>query len=116
MARPGAKEDAYVNTQRLEAKRKFVDIPGGRISYVQGGQGPVALFVHGVLLNGHLWRHQLAALADVRTCIALDLPGHGETTVDPGREVSSAANARLIGQFLEALAIDRVDLVGNDSG
>lgn len=37
----------------LSTKRS-VPTPSGRISYTEQGSGPVALFVHGVLLNGHL--------------------------------------------------------------
>ena len=46
------------------------ETPSGRIGYREQGNGPVALFVHGVLLNGYLWRHQLAELSDIRRCIA----------------------------------------------
>jgi hypothetical protein len=52
---------------------RSVETPSGRISYVEAGAGPVALFVHGVLLNKHLWRRQLAGLSDIRRCIAVDL-------------------------------------------
>ncbi|HEY5850228.1 MAG TPA: alpha/beta hydrolase [Lysobacter sp.] len=96
--------------------RKEVSTPSGRISYVEQGDGPVALFVHGVLLNGYLWRHQLAALGDARRCVALDLLGHGHTRIDSDQDVSVTANAHMLAQFLDALAIDQVDLVGNDSG
>jgi pimeloyl-ACP methyl ester carboxylesterase len=105
-----------MNKTQFESTRKFVDTPSGRISYVEHGKGPVALFVHGVLLNGYLWRHQLAALSDVRRCIAIDLLAHGQTDIQPAQDVSSDANAAMLGQFLDALKIDRVDLVGNDSG
>ena len=88
----------------------------GRISYLEQGAGPVALFVHGVLLNGHLWRHQLADLSDIRRCIAVDLLAHGDTEIAPDRDVSVTANAAMLREFLDALNIDRVDLVGNDSG
>src|SRR5215469_4049144 len=54
-----------------------VQTASGRISYTEQGTGPVALFVHGVLLNGYLWRHQLADLSDIRRCIAVDLLAHG---------------------------------------
>src|SRR6516165_2638951 len=90
--------------------------PSGRVSYVERGAGPVALFVHGVLLNGHLWRHQLAELSDVRRCIAVDLLAHGDTEIAPDQDVSVSANARMLLQFLDALEVDQVDLVGNDSG
>jgi len=88
----------------------------GRISYMEQGTGPVALFVHGVLLNGHLWRHQLAELSDIRRCIAVDLLAHGDTEIAPDQDVSVTANARMLKEFIDALNIDQVDLVGNDSG
>jgi len=95
---------------------KTVRTPSGNIAYAEQGQGPVALFVHGVLLNNHLWRHQLAHLSDIRRCIAPDLLAHGETEVTPGGDVSVTANADMLLQLLDALKIDQVDLVGNDSG
>ena len=96
--------------------RRSVEIPSGRISYLDQGNGPIALFVHGVLLNSHLWRHQLAGLSDIRRCIAVDLLAHGDTEIAPSQDVSVRANAKMLEEFLDALAIDQVDLVGNDSG
>lgn len=99
---------------------QHVDTPSGSIAYrEQGpeqGRAPVALFVHGVLLNGHLWRHQLAKLSDLRRCIAVDLLAHGDTAIAPDQAVSVTANAAMLAQFLDALGIDQVDLIGNDSG
>ncbi|HZT00865.1 MAG TPA: alpha/beta fold hydrolase [Steroidobacteraceae bacterium] len=92
--------------------RKSVEIRSGRIAYVEKGSGPVALFVHGVLLNGHLWRNQIEALSDVRRCIAIDLLAHGDTEIDPQQDVSAPANAQMIGEFLDAVQIGRVDLIG----
>jgi pimeloyl-ACP methyl ester carboxylesterase len=100
----------------FESQRQFVDTPSGRIAYVERGSGPVALFVHGVLLNGYLWRHQLEHLSRHRRCIALDLLAHGATQISPQQDVSSDANAAMLLQFLDALGIDEVDLIGNDSG
>jgi pimeloyl-ACP methyl ester carboxylesterase len=96
--------------------RHSVQTASGRISYTEQGTGPVALFVHGVLLNGHLWRHQLAELADIRRSIAVDLLAHGDTEIAPDQDVSVTANAKMLLELLDALQIDQVDLVGNDSG
>ena len=96
--------------------KKSVATPSGRIAYAEAGSGPVALFVHGVLLNGHLWRHQLAALSDIRRCVAVDLLAHGDTEIAPEQDVSVTANAKMLRDFLDALDISQVDLVGNDSG
>ena len=105
-----------MGTTQSALTRRSVDTPSGKISYQESGSGPVALFVHGVLLNGYLWRHQLAALSDVRRCIAVDLLAHGETEISPTQDVSVTANARMLVEFLDALGVERVDLVGNDSG
>lgn len=105
-----------MNASTFPAARRSVATPSGTIAYIEHGRGPVALFVHGVLLNGHLWRHQLDALNDVRRCIAVDLLAHGDTQAADGQDVSVTANAHMLAQFLDALGIDRVDLVGNDSG
>jgi pimeloyl-ACP methyl ester carboxylesterase len=109
---------AFETTAQAETwmVRHSVDTPSGRISYLEQGKGPVALFVHGILLNGYLWRHQLADLSDVRRCIAVDLLAHGDTEIAPNQDVSVTANAKMLKEFLDALKVDQVDLVGNDSG
>src|SRR5438128_10738320 len=99
-----------------KAARRTVETPSGRIGYSEMGSGPVALFVHGVLLNGHLWRHQQTGLSDLRRTIAVDLLAHGDTEIAPDQDVSVTANAKMLSQFLNALNIDKVDVVGNDSG
>lgn len=95
---------------------RSVETPSGRISYVEAGSGPVTLFVHGVLLNKHLWRHQLTNLSDIHRCIAVDLLAHGDTEITPAQDVSVTANAKMLKEVLDALHIDKVDVVGNDSG
>ena len=98
------------------SQTKYVTTPSGRIAYAESGSGPVLLLVHGVLLNKHLWRHQLADLCDIRRCIAVDLLAHGDTEITPGQNLSVTANAAMLVEFLDALGIDQVDVVGNDSG
>lgn len=96
--------------------RRSIETASGRISYAEQGAGPVAFFVHGVLLNGYLWRHQLEHLSDIRRCIAVDLLAHGETEIAPGQDVSVTANTKMLKEFLDALNIEQTDLIGNDSG
>ena len=110
-----------VNVSTAERKKSSstkhtVRTASGLISYTEQGTGPVALFVHGVLLNGYLWRRQLEDLSDIRHNIAVDLLAHGDTEISPDQDVSVTANAKMLKQFLDALKIDQLDLVGNDSG
>src|SRR5262249_8143923 len=93
---PEAKEVVFAEGNTMEgtksiATKHMVPTPSGRISYTEQGTGPVALFVHGVLMNGYLWRHQLEDLSDIRRNIAVDLLAHGDTEVSPDQDVSVTA-------------------------
>jgi pimeloyl-ACP methyl ester carboxylesterase len=92
-----------MNGKQFFEKRRSVDTPSGCISYVEQGSGPVALFVHGILLNGYLWRHQLAQLSTLRRCIAVDLLAHGNTEIPLDQDVSVSANAHMSGEFVKSL-------------
>src|SRR6267142_6767570 len=109
-------EASVMNEKKSSPVHRSVQTPSGRISYTEQGSGPVALFVHGVLLNGYLWRHQLEDLSNIRRCIAVDILAHGDTEIAPDQDVSVTANALMLKEVLDALQIDQVDLVGNDSG
>ena len=98
------------------ASRRFAETPFGRIAYVERGAGPVALFFHGAFLNGFQWRDVLEACADERRCIAFDSLGHGHTEPLAGQPADLGAQAEAAAALLDALGVDRVDLVGNDSG
>jgi len=111
-----ARPQAGMDARSFHSRRRFASVPYGRIAYVEQGEGPVAVFLHGVPLNGFHWRHVVAGLEDMRRCIAPDLMGVGHTEVGPRQDLSFAAQAAMLVQFLDALRIDRIDLVGNDSG
>jgi pimeloyl-ACP methyl ester carboxylesterase len=89
----------------------------GHIAYRDSGDGPTALFVHGVLANGSLWDGVIAEVARERRCLAPDLLGHGETSgTDPDQDLSFGPQAAMLTELVEALGCGPVDLVGNDSG
>ena len=99
-----------------KAERRHVETAEGRVSYIEAGSGPVALFVHGVVTNAYLWRHLVGALAEERRCIAIDLPLHGRSPAGPDQPFGLAAFARVLEGFCDELALTSVDLVGNDTG
>jgi pimeloyl-ACP methyl ester carboxylesterase len=96
--------------------RRFAETRSGRIAYIEQGQGPVALFIHGVPLNGYHWRHVIDRVKPRRRCIAIDLMGLGFTEIAPAQDVSFTAQAHMVAEVLDSLGIDKVDLVANDSG
>ena len=104
-----------MNRAEFTAQQKIVETPSGRIAYVEQGDGPVAIFLHGILFNKYFWRSQLAELRSMRRCIALDLLAHGATEMTPNQDVSYDAQAAMIEEFLDALNIKQIDLVANDT-
>jgi pimeloyl-ACP methyl ester carboxylesterase len=100
----------------FHAARRFANTASGQIAYIEQGSGPVALFIHGVPLNGFHWRHVIAAMQATRRCIALDLMGLGYSKISPTQDVSFTAQAHMVREFMDALGLTKVDLISNDSG
>jgi haloalkane dehalogenase len=105
-----------MNASEFQSMRKFADTPFGRIAYVEGGSGPVALFVHGFPLCGYQWRHALAELSPVHTCVAPDMMGVGYSEIPASQDITFASQADMLAAFLDARSIKQVDLVANDTG
>jgi haloalkane dehalogenase len=96
--------------------RRFRDSPFGRLAYIDPGRGPGAIFLHGLPLNGFFWRDAVSGLQASRRCLGPDLVGLGYTDVSATQKLSPAAQAEMIEWLLDALSIDAVDVVANDSG
>ena len=94
-----------------------VELPQGTIHYRESGSGEPLVFAHGLLVNGLLWRKVVPLLeADFR-CIVPDLPlGSHSTPMSSDADLAPPGVAKLVVDFLDALGLDRVTLVGNDSG
>ena len=95
---------------------KYAATELGNIAYREAGSGPVAIFVHGVMVNGHLWDRLIERLADVRCCIAVDILAHGATSARADQDLSFDAQAGMLAAFCRAMKFDHVDVVANDSG
>jgi pimeloyl-ACP methyl ester carboxylesterase len=89
---------------------------GTTVGYVDAGEGPITLFVHGIFLSSYLWRHVVDELRSERRCIAVDLVGHGATVAGDRVAFTMNTQAEMIVALLNHLSIEQVDLVGNDTG
>jgi len=97
--------------------KKEVRLAQGTIRYQDTGSGPVLLFVHGLLVNGGLWRKVVPLLADQYRCIVPDLPlGAHSLPMDEGAEVTPHSVADMLVQICDRLDLREVTLVGNDTG
>jgi pimeloyl-ACP methyl ester carboxylesterase len=75
------------------------------------------VFVHGYLVDGRLWDGVVDRLSDRCRCIAPDWPiGAQRVAMSPDADLTPYGIASIVASFLEALGLDDVTLVGNDSG
>jgi pimeloyl-ACP methyl ester carboxylesterase len=115
-------EPITATTYREEREMPTIDLPQGRVNYRVTGPAdsaaPPVVALHGILVNGELWTGMAEALAarGVRA-YSLDLPlGAHPIALGPNADVSPRGVARLVLDFLEALDLTDVTLVGNDTG
>ncbi len=62
-----------------EHPKKYVDVLGKRMAYVEKGEGDPILFQHGNPTSSYLWRNIMPHLRGVGRCIAIDLIGMGDS-------------------------------------
>jgi pimeloyl-ACP methyl ester carboxylesterase len=94
-----------------------VTLPQGTLAYSEVGTGPPIVFVHGALVDGRLWERVTPLLAAEHRCVVPDLPlGSHRTPLSPDADLSPPGLAKLVADFLQALDLDGVTLVGNDTG
>jgi haloalkane dehalogenase len=103
-----------------EPHKKFIEVMGKRMGYVEMGTGDPILFQHGNPTSSYLWRNIMPPLAGLGRCIAVDLIGMGDSDKldDPGPDSYRYVQHR---DFLfaawEALGVsERVTLVIHDWG
>ena len=98
-------------------ERKEIELAAGTIRYREAGSGKPVVFVHGFLVDGRLWDGVVDRLAASHRCLAPDWPlGAHQVALKPEADLSPPGVAAIIASFLDALDLDDVTIVGNDSG
>jgi pimeloyl-ACP methyl ester carboxylesterase len=101
----------------LLGSARMVKVKAGKIRVFERGAGPAVVFAHGWLGNANLWRKVVEHLAAGHRCIALDLPlGAHATPADTDADLTPPGVGAIITDAIEALGLQDVTLVGNDSG
>lgn len=96
-----------------------LDLGTGTVRYFENGpaDGPVVVFVHGLLVNADLWRHIVpdAVAAGLHT-YTVDWPLGSHAIPVPGADLTPPGVADLIAEFLDRLDLNDVTIVANDTG
>ena len=95
---------------------KYVLVDGIRTHYLEAGEGPVVVFLHGGEFGGCAelsWEFNIPALARCFRVVAPDLLGYGKTDKIRDFGGQGARMIHHITRFLEVMAIDEADFIGN---
>jgi haloalkane dehalogenase len=101
-------------TLGLQVRR--VTIPSGDIAYIDEGQGPPVLLLHGVPLASLGFVRVIQGLRESHRVIAPDLPGFGQSRASASFGGSLADYARSVGELRKSLELERFVLFGCDAG
>ena len=94
-----------------------VQLAQGTIRYRDIGEGEAIVFLHGALVNGALWRQVVPLLSSRYRCVVPDLPlGSHDQPMNRDADLSVPGLVKLIADFLTALDLRSVTLIGNDTG
>ncbi len=92
-------------------------VDGVRLAYRDRGEGPPVVFIHGTPSHAYEWRDIMPRIeAEGFRTIAYDLLGYGLSERPVDRDTSVAAQTGLLEHLLDALDIDRADIVAHDIG
>jgi len=97
-------------------ERRRFRTSGGDLSYIEAGEGPAVVLLHGFPSSSYLWRREIPLLAGRMRVIAPDLLGYGESDKPPEAPLSLAAHAGYVGELLSGLGVGSAALVGHDIG
>jgi haloalkane dehalogenase len=95
---------------------RHADVAGARVHYVDEGQGPPLLLLHGNPTWSFLYREIIRGLRDRYRCLAVDFPGFGLSQPPPGYGFTPAEHAAVLERFVLELELDGVTLMVQDWG
>jgi pimeloyl-ACP methyl ester carboxylesterase len=97
---------------------KQIELSAGTIEYRDtGGDGPVLVLLHGMMMDASLWDGPIGDLSTDHRCVAPTLPlGAHRRPMHAGADLSLPGVARLVAEFCDRLDLRDVTLVGNDTG
>lgn len=101
---------------RSNLEEKRVKVGDFDVAYLEGGQGPTALLIHGFGGDKEHWTRFARQLTDQYHVIAVDLPGFGESSRVEGQSYAPQKQAARIDQLRAALGLKKMHVLGNSMG
>src|SRR3954469_7799225 len=97
---------------------RFVEVDGVRLHYLEKGEGPPVVLLHGNVVTAEDWALSgvLDRVAERNRVVAFDRPGYGHSDRPRGSAWTAAAQADLLREALRRLGVERPVVVGHSWG
>ncbi|HEX2273197.1 MAG TPA: alpha/beta fold hydrolase [Acidimicrobiales bacterium] len=106
----------WVSAELFPYESRFLELDGGRLHYIDEGEGPVLLLLHGNPTWSFLYRNLVGRLRHRFRCVAVDYPGFGLSTAPPDYGFTPAEHAAVVERFVEDLGLGSFTPVVHDWG
>jgi haloalkane dehalogenase len=107
----------WVDSELYPFEDRWAEVAGHKLHYVDEGDGPPLLMIHGNPTWSFTWRDVIRGLRDRYRCIAVDLPGFGLSKQRPaGYSYTPPEHADVIERLVQQLDLRDVTLLTQDWG
>jgi haloalkane dehalogenase len=107
---------SWVPERLYPFESRFAEADGARVHFVDEGEGPPLLLLHGNPTWSFLYREIVLELRDRYRCVAVDLPGFGLSQAPPGYGFTPAEHARMLERFVTHLDLTGAAVMVQDWG
>ncbi|MBZ0273162.1 alpha/beta fold hydrolase [bacterium] len=107
---------AWLNDADFPFESRFVEVGGAVVHYVDEGDGPVLLALHGNPTWSFLYRDIIGRLRDRFRVIALDYPGFGFSRAPEGYDFTPESHTLIVAAFVKRLNLTGITLIAQDWG
>ncbi|HEY7802422.1 MAG TPA: alpha/beta hydrolase [Dehalococcoidia bacterium] len=114
LRRSGLRED--LEWSEVTKPGTVIEIDGYGVHYIDAGEGPAIVLVHGFGGNTYNFRDQIPVLARRHRVVAVDLKGFGYSERDADAGLSATDQVRMLKRLVETLGIEQATFVGHSMG
>ncbi len=107
---------SWIDTALYPFENHFLTLPDGDMHYIDEGEGPVILFVHGTPTWSFLYRDFVKELSKTNRCIAIDHLGFGLSHANNNFDGTPQSHSANLSALIEHLDLKEVTLVVHDFG
>jgi pimeloyl-ACP methyl ester carboxylesterase len=109
-------DTSWIDRESYPFTSQYIDVPDGRMHYVDEGQGETLLMLHGTPMWSYLYRHLISGLRDRYRVVVPDHLGFGLSDKPAHYSYRPQDQARNVAAFIRQLDLHDITLVVHDFG